>query len=628
MRRVVVRLYEGHSPLTVTEETTEDFAKQMLEGGQRQFLETALREFEQATGEKLLPGDAAQTSDRHVIEAFSRVAVATLYGKSQAKDGPLPSWRGAMKGKLAGMVKALGAFLRAVFRRAMAIEEARTSGKLDGLALPDLIDQALGLDAQTRYDRAVAAEAAGMVKSFSIAKEPARGRFAHDYEADSSPAKILRDLRASEGADASQRRKPGRPIASVSGVVAWAEARGKTTDPEIFTSQEQLSSGGEHIVFFNPKTGRVAKLTKPGMAGAQGDDAGAYLERWDWHNRTFGDDVRIEGVVQLPGEADFRLVISQPFVAGRDATVEETGGALAERGFVEASSGRWVHPVRGLAVWDVQTPGNAIAAEDGSVAVVDLQIGKATAAELAAVRERTGLGGGKSFSTIPAADIPGALTEMFSPFHGDPKARREIGNLMQDRVFQFARQWQAASARLPLVKDLEAEARRRHAEGFERRMAAMDPNLVRALSLTPEDITVAYQPVAFAIINDIGKMMSRGPIPLTPRLRSTSRLNPTRPSPKAISCQASDKSFQGNAGTWLGRYDVFLPGCLVFPPWECPAERAGECGAGGARCAAGSCCAAGDCGSGGRGRLAGRMGGGFPRLRFGDGAVNFAACFN
>jgi hypothetical protein len=41
----------------------------------------------------------------------------------------------------------------------------------------------------------------------------------------------------------------------------------------------------------------VLKLTKPGFHGAQGTDAGAYLQRWELHNAAFNDNARLEGMV-------------------------------------------------------------------------------------------------------------------------------------------------------------------------------------------------------------------------------------------------------------------------------------------------------------------------------------------
>jgi len=157
-----------------------------------------------------------------------------------------------------------------------------------------------------------------------------------------------------------------------------------------------LPGGGEHKVLIDPTTGRVVKLTKPGFFGAQADDAGAYLERWALHNIVFSDDVAFEGFIILPEENVPRAVISQKFAAGRDATPEEQSEYLKERGFHEVENGRWVHPVRGVVVWDTITPGNCIMTSHG-VKVIDLQIGLATTEEIEEVRRQTGLGKKTSF---------------------------------------------------------------------------------------------------------------------------------------------------------------------------------------------------------------------------------------
>jgi hypothetical protein len=134
--------------------------------------------------------------------------------------------------------------------------------------------------------------------------------------------------------------------------------------------------------------GRVLKFTKPELYGANGEDAGAYLQRWSLHNDVFNDDVQIEGILTLNGEHGARIVISQPFQKGRDATPAETARYLTALGFTE-HDGRWVHPVRGVAVWDTITPGNVIMTETGA-RVIDLLIAPARTDELRAVRERTG----------------------------------------------------------------------------------------------------------------------------------------------------------------------------------------------------------------------------------------------
>lgn len=83
--------------------------------------------------------------------------------------------------------------------------------------------------------------------------------------------------------------------------------------------------------------------------------------------------MRFEGIVTLPGEHAPRVVTSQSFVEGRDATAAEQAEYLRSKGFVE-HDGRWVHPVLGVAVWDTQTPGNVITRPDGTMQAVDLQV--------------------------------------------------------------------------------------------------------------------------------------------------------------------------------------------------------------------------------------------------------------
>ncbi|RYD42062.1 MAG: hypothetical protein EOP85_11735 [Verrucomicrobiaceae bacterium] len=150
---------------------------------------------------------------------------------------------------------------------------------------------------------------------------------------------------------------------------------------------------------------RIVKVTKPGLFGAQGEDAGNYILRWALHNLAFNSDVTLEGIVTFPGEHSPRAVISQPFVFGRDATSDEQTDFLKERGFHEVESGRWVHPVRGFVVWDTITPGNAIMTDEG-VVPIDYQIDHASTQELNRVRQQTGIGKNTSFSISNDPPLP------------------------------------------------------------------------------------------------------------------------------------------------------------------------------------------------------------------------------
>ncbi|WAC18829.1 hypothetical protein OVA24_16485 [Luteolibacter sp. SL250] len=199
--------------------------------------------------------------------------------------------------------------------------------------------------------------------------------------------------------NAGKRRKHGREVASGPRLAIWAQENGRNLIPEPFGSAVDLipTGGGEHKVLYDEESQRVIKLTKPGLFGVQAEDAIAYLERWALHNRAFGDDVAFEGLVTLPGEHAPRAVISQRYAEGRDATMEEQADFLNGKGFHEQPDGRWIHPIRGITVWDTVTPGNVIATADG-MRVIDLQVAPTPSKELAEVRQFTGIGRETSFS--------------------------------------------------------------------------------------------------------------------------------------------------------------------------------------------------------------------------------------
>ncbi|GAA5497247.1 hypothetical protein Rhal01_03440 [Rubritalea halochordaticola] len=188
-------------------------------------------------------------------------------------------------------------------------------------------------------------------------------------------------------------RKHGREIAGMDRVSrSIREAEGEILPTSLEGEGfESVGAGGEHTVVLEGRTFQAVKFTKAGFAGAQGMDAGAYLLRWALHNRVFKDDVAVEGVVQLDGDEEARLVISQDFIQGEDASAEEIAGLLKGKGFVEVGDA-WVHPVLEVKVWDVQTPGNFLRDGEGNIHAVDELIAPANQLEIDAAREQGGFG--------------------------------------------------------------------------------------------------------------------------------------------------------------------------------------------------------------------------------------------
>jgi hypothetical protein len=144
--------------------------------------------------------------------------------------------------------------------------------------------------------------------------KPMGNRYSSEDDNLRDPASILQALVRENGRAASRQRwKHGRQIASHAEIFALSARRGRLLRPEVFADIQ--AGGGEHSVIIDRGSGRVIKLTKPGLYGAQAEDAGAYLQRLALANRVFGDDLKFEGFVTLPGEQEARRLIREGLAA-------------------------------------------------------------------------------------------------------------------------------------------------------------------------------------------------------------------------------------------------------------------------------------------------------------------------
>lgn len=166
--------------------------------------------------------------------------------------------------------------------------------------------------------------------------------------------------------------------------VEYAEQRGLFLDrkPEE-VSRPPDEEGNEHQVWFIGSAGLFVKVTWPDFFGlkviyrSDEDERSSpiqYLERWDLHNRHFGDRVEFSGVLRT---ADgLRLVIQQPAVAGKPASVEQIESFFTSNGwrpFSVDGNLAFYDPVRKIAVSDTH-PGNLVMMEDGLLAPIDLRV--------------------------------------------------------------------------------------------------------------------------------------------------------------------------------------------------------------------------------------------------------------
>ncbi|WP_009964803.1 hypothetical protein [Verrucomicrobium spinosum] len=261
-----------------------------------------LRSYEAISGDRIFrTPDDAQLLDEDVQEAWSHFAISYWAGRSKM-DAALPeSWKArgsrqvmtdVLRSRMGAVMTGYATFFNAVFRRAARIKKLQREGRLEG-DMEVAISQSLGLE-QSPSEAGTLAETptseAGLsnegrgqnspTTSFSVIPSNIRPLDTHAAHATfnpdevRNPAAILQaittegDARTGEGSSPGLRRKHGRSLVSLARVVAWADAHGRTLDPQEFGVEEFEATGGEHLVFFDESSGRAVKLTKPGFVGA------------------------------------------------------------------------------------------------------------------------------------------------------------------------------------------------------------------------------------------------------------------------------------------------------------------------------------------------------------------------
>ena len=130
-------------------------------------------------------------------------------------------------------------------------------------------------------------------------------------------------------------------------LLSWSQANGILYNKETFSKrkvgEEQYFGGGnEHDVYYDEELGRVVKVTKTSNQtgsstlsnhwnfGAQGSLI-AYLTNLMNHNVYFGDDIKIEGVLEMGNLVS--VISSQPFITGRKAREIEINSWFISLGF-------------------------------------------------------------------------------------------------------------------------------------------------------------------------------------------------------------------------------------------------------------------------------------------------------
>ena len=132
---------------------------------------------------------------------------------------------------------------------------------------------------------------------------------------------------------------------------------------------EELEGASEHDVCVDHVAGRVLKWTKPPNFGARGSAVG-YLENILACNAVLVLDWRFEAVVQA--DDGVRILSSQPFILGENASVEEIDAYFAALGFSKERENTYVRP-DGLKVADAR-PDNLLRRPNGALIPIDVHV--------------------------------------------------------------------------------------------------------------------------------------------------------------------------------------------------------------------------------------------------------------
>ena len=157
-------------------------------------------------------------------------------------------------------------------------------------------------------------------------------------------------------------------------LTSWAFANGVLIPFECMQKKigefASLPGGNEHIVFFDEGQQRVIKVTIPPNFGAAGRLV-SYLRNHIDVRDCFGTPIRIEGAVILP--EGVVIVVSQPFVCGREATHDEICSYFLEFGFCFAGNDSFYDGDSNRVVFDAR-PANVLVDSDGLILPIDIHI--------------------------------------------------------------------------------------------------------------------------------------------------------------------------------------------------------------------------------------------------------------
>lgn len=252
------------NPLTTVEESSETAAKDLIANGQRQWLISALREYEGVYGDTLLrTKDDAALKDSDLVEAFSHLATAVFVGRTmKGNAGKFAGMqsnqmreqiRGLFNLRIGSALDGIAELYQAAFRRAAAIQKARGQAEAGGkfFDLERMISQSLGLSEQDDHERGVEEEARKLATDVGTLDSTASSAtFRHDNADARSQGQAAR-----AGSDLQQQ---GGTLGDASKAGELQDARG------VRGSVSGIQSPGRAASEIRPLVGLPSKIDVPG----------------------------------------------------------------------------------------------------------------------------------------------------------------------------------------------------------------------------------------------------------------------------------------------------------------------------------------------------------------------------
>lgn len=181
-------------------------------------------------------------------------------------------------------------------------------------------------------------------------------------------ARLQDDARRNRGASLRERLRMETESA-----LDWdlATAGRKENSPDQFKAGGEFAEGNEHRIFLDGEGKRALKLTRPPNYGARGSLL-EYLDNLVLNNAEFGDDLRLEGIFAT--EDGPQLVVSQPWIQGRPATLEEIADFFEHRGYLPSGVHAWWSETTGTRIMDARPANIFIDSATGLMIPIDVHI--------------------------------------------------------------------------------------------------------------------------------------------------------------------------------------------------------------------------------------------------------------